>query len=103
VGIGEDQGTLELLFRVGEKEKAIELSKILGDRSIEVGNYYISKGQGYSDDSRRYIYMLGELQNILYRYGEGDLAKKLEDAYDTMLKNLRSQEFDIIPPTEDIK
>jgi hypothetical protein len=89
VGIGQDQGTIELLFRVGEKEKAIEFAKILGDRAIEVTNYYLSKDLGYSDDSRKHLYYLGELQNILYRYGEAELAKKYEDAYDAALKNMQ--------------
>ena len=92
VGIGEDQGTIELLFRVGEKEKALELSKILGDRSVEVAQYYLSKNLGYSDDSRRYVYMLGELQNTLYRYGEEELAKKYEEVYENILKNLQVQD-----------
>jgi Protein of unknown function (DUF2723) len=92
VGIGEDQGTIELLFRVGEKEKAVELAKILGDRSMEVANYYLLNDQGFSDESRTYIYMLSELQNILYRYGEAELAKKYEDAYEGLLKSLRVQE-----------
>ena len=89
VGIGEDQGTIELLFRVGEKEKAIELAKILGDRSVEVANYYVNKGEGFGVESRKYIYILSELQNTLYRYGEGDLGKKYEDAYDSIYKNLQ--------------
>jgi hypothetical protein len=89
VGIGEDQGTIELLFRVGEKERAVELAKTLGDRSIEVTNYYVNKGEGYGIESRKYIYILSELQNTLYRYGEGDLAKKYEDAYDNIYKNLQ--------------
>jgi hypothetical protein len=92
VGIQEDQGTIELLFRVGEKEKAIELSKILGDRSIEVTDYYMLKDNGYGEDSRTYIYMLAELQNILYRYGEDELAKKYEAAYERIMKNLQVQE-----------
>jgi hypothetical protein len=95
VGIGQDQGTIELLFRVGEKEKAIEFAKLLGDRAIELTNYYLSKDMGYSDDSRKNLYYLGELQNILYRYGEAELAKKYEDAYDAALKNMQiNQEVD---------
>jgi hypothetical protein len=89
VGIGQDQGTIELLFRVGEKEKAIEFAKLLGDRAIELTDYYLSKDMGYSDDSRKNLYYLGELQNILYRYGEAELAKKYEDAYDNALKNMQ--------------
>ena len=92
VGIQEDQGTIELLFRVGEKEKAIELAKILGDRSIEVTNYYIANGQGFSDESRKYAYMVGELQNILYRYGETELAKKYEDAYEKIMRDMQINE-----------
>jgi hypothetical protein len=74
---------------VGEKERAVELAKTLGDRSIEVTNYYVNKGEGYGIESRKYIYILSELQNTLYRYGEGDLAKKYEDAYDNIYKNLQ--------------
>lgn len=88
VGIGQDQGVIELLFRVGEKEKAIELSKKLGDRAIEVSDYYIREGDRSNDELRKYLYYLGELQNILYRYGEEELAKKYEAAYDTALKNM---------------
>ena len=88
VGIGQDQGVIELLFRVGEKEKAVELAKKLGDRAIEVSDYYIREGYRNNEEQRKYLYYLGELQNILYRYGEEELAKKYEAAYDTALKNM---------------
>ena len=88
VGIGQDQGIIELLFRVGEKEKAVALATKLGDRSIEVTNYFIGEGIQGDDEQRKYLYYLGELQNILYRYGEEDLAKKYEAAYDNALKSL---------------
>lgn len=88
VGIGQDQGIIELLFRVGEKEKAIEFAKKLGDRSIEVSDYFIREGIQSDDEQRKYLYYLGELQNILYRYGEEELAKKYETAYDNALKSL---------------
>jgi hypothetical protein len=91
VGIGEDQGTIELLFRVGEKEKAVDLAKILGDRSVEVINYYISKSQGFGMESQKYQYVLNEVQNILYQYGEGDLAKKYEEAYEKIRNDLQIQ------------
>jgi tetratricopeptide (TPR) repeat protein len=92
VGIGQDQGVIELLFRVGEKERAIELAKKLGDRAMEVTNYYLSNSQSYSDDNRKNLYYLGEIQNILYRYGEEELAKKYEEAYDSALKNMQVNE-----------
>jgi hypothetical protein len=91
VGINEDQGTLELLFRVGEKEKAIELSKILGDRAIEIMDHYIDKGDGFNEVSQQYRYMLDRVQNLLYRYGEAELAKKYDEAYERIMKGLQVQ------------
>lgn len=81
VGIGEDQGTIELLFRVGEKEKAVELATILGDRSVEVAEFFMATGNTGNDEGRKYLYMLYQLQNVLYKYGESDLAKKYDDAF----------------------
>lgn len=91
IGVGKSQGTIELLFRLGEEEKALEVAKTVGNRAIEITRYYALNNNAYSDDSRRNMYVLSELQNILYRYGEEELAKKYETAYDDIIKLLEAQ------------
>jgi hypothetical protein len=72
---------VDILLEVGEKEKAIEISNILSTRADELANYYLSKRE-YGRDLQIQIVILGELQRVLFKYGETDLAKKLEDLYE---------------------
>jgi hypothetical protein len=72
---------VELLLEVGEKEKAIEVSTIVGNRVDEMAGYQIQKGI-LDRDLYNNVAVLGELQRVLYKYGENDLAKRFEDAYD---------------------
>lgn len=71
---------VEVLFEVGEKEKAIELATVLGKQMDEAAGYYLAKRE-YGNNLNYSIIILGELQRVLYKYGEADLAKKYEDAY----------------------
>ena len=71
---------VEMLFEVGEKEKAIELTADLGKQMDEMAAYYLLKRE-YGNDLYNSIVVLGELQRVLYKYGEADLAKKYEEAY----------------------
>ncbi|MBL7832884.1 MAG: DUF2723 domain-containing protein [Cyclobacteriaceae bacterium] len=68
------------LFEVGEKEKAIEVASVLGNRMIDLAEFNISK-RNFGNDTYNAIVVLSELQSVLYRYGEPELAKKFEDAY----------------------
>jgi hypothetical protein len=72
---------VSLLLEVGEKEKAVEIATIMGQRADELSAHYIKK-RDFGRDLQTNVIILGELQNALYRYGEADLAKKFEDAYD---------------------
>ncbi|HYG04653.1 MAG TPA: DUF2723 domain-containing protein [Chryseosolibacter sp.] len=71
---------VSLLFEVGEKEKALEIVNLLTPRLDEQATYYLAKGE-YGRDLQVSLIMMGELQRVLYAYGESDLAKKIEDAY----------------------
>lgn len=71
---------VEVLFEVGEKEKAIELAKTLGKQMDEAAGYYLSKRE-LGTDFNYAVIILGELQRVLYRYGEADLAKTYEESY----------------------
>ncbi len=81
--------TIDLLFQAGEKDKAIEASKTLGDRSEEMAAYLIDEGHGLSMDLRRNIFILSSLQRTLYENGEDKLAKKFEDAYNRSVASLQ--------------
>ncbi|NOT74611.1 MAG: DUF2723 domain-containing protein [Cyclobacteriaceae bacterium] len=81
--------TVELLFRAGEKSKAIEVANVLGPRAEEMTDYEMAQFSGISLDIRRNLYVLSELQRILYENGELELAKKYEDAYQRIVETLQ--------------
>lgn len=81
--------TAEQLFRVGEKARAVEMATLLGTRAEEMVNYELKKYTGISMEVRRNLYILGELQRILYENGESDLAKKFESSYERILEGLQ--------------
>lgn len=86
--------TVDLLFRTGEKEKATEIASVMGTRAEEMINYELRKYSGISIDVRRNLYILGEMQRILYENGNSELAKKFEDAYNRILENLQIRDTD---------
>ncbi len=69
-----------MLFEVGEKEKAIEIANVLSERYDEEAAYYLNEGD-FGRNLQIPIVALGQIQQVLYRYGEADLAKKVEDMY----------------------
>ncbi len=76
---------VNLLFKVGEKAKAIEIANTIGDRSIEMANYLTNEGGGFSGDLRNNIILLNILQRALYENGENELAKKYEAAFQKLM------------------
>ncbi len=84
--------TVSLLFAVGEKTKAVEISKIMGDRAMEMANYLMAENTGFTVDMRNNIALLNILQRTLYENGENELAKKYEDASTKLLNNLQINE-----------
>ena len=80
---------VELLMKIGEKQKAIEIANVIGPRAEEMADYQIRRYAGISLEIRRNLYVLGELQRILYENGEDELAKKFEDAYRRILEDLQ--------------
>ncbi len=73
--------TVELLLEVGEKEKAIEIANLLKNRYDQLAIYYLAK-RDYGRELQIPIFLLGQLQRTLYMYGETELAKKFEEAYE---------------------
>lgn len=87
--------TVNLLFQVGEKEKALEIATLLGDRADEMASYLIRKGGGLTIELRKNIYIIGDLQSTLLENGESELATKFEEMYDRHVRDL--QMYDAAP------
>lgn len=83
---------VDLLFQVGEKEKAIEIANIIGQRSDEMITYLIEEGYGMTLDLRRNAFVLNSLQRTLYENGEMELGKKFEDALNKHMASLKIYE-----------
>ena len=83
---------VELLFKAGEKQKALEIANLLGPRAVEMADYQIEKYSNVTLEVRRDHYILSELSRILYENGEDDLGKKLEDANLKILQGLQLKE-----------
>lgn len=84
----------DLLFQVGQKEKAIEIAKLSGDRADEMISYLIEENYGMSIEVRRNAFILNTLQRTLYENGEMELGKKYEDALNKHLASLRIYQED---------
>jgi hypothetical protein len=84
---------VELLFEVGEKEKALEIVRIVSPRLDADAAYYLEKKQ-FGRDLQVNIVMLGELQRVLYAYGEADLAKKMEESYQKYAEAFQNRGYD---------
>jgi hypothetical protein len=73
--------TVNMLFEIGEKEKALEIANLMSVRADELATYYI-KERSYGRDLQMSVAILGELQRVLYQYGETELAKKVEENWE---------------------
>ena len=72
--------TIEYLLVIGEKDRAIEMAKILGQRADEKIGYYIKNDNNISFELQQNLVILRDLAQTMARYGELDLAKQFGDA-----------------------
>jgi hypothetical protein len=72
--------TVELLFEVGENEKALEIAAIMSKRADEMAGY-LASNRDLGREFQISMAILGELQRVMYKYGETELANKLDDLY----------------------
>ena len=86
------QDTVSLLFKVGKKQKAIDIAKIVASRANEIASYLISEGNTTSYELRKNIFLLGSMQRNLYENGEDLLAKRYEESYSTIISRLQSEQ-----------
>ncbi len=81
--------TIEYLFLLGEKEKALELATILGNRADEKLSYYIENNNNLGYELQSNLVILRELAQTLNRYGELELSEKFADALDSHYQTIQ--------------
>lgn len=84
--------TVDLLFQIGEEEKAIEIAEILGTNADEILQYFADNLISGGLETQKNIVILNQLSRILSRYGEETLAKTFNDnlqVHMTRLQGLR--------------
>jgi tetratricopeptide (TPR) repeat protein len=81
--------TVELLLEVGEKEKAVEIARLMGERADANAGYYINKATLLNLDVQREVIILRELQYALFKYGETELASRTEEAYKRHMESIQ--------------
>lgn len=72
---------VEALFEVGEKEKALEVANTMWPKA-ETTALYLAEEKDFSREFQISYAVLNELQRVLYKYGEADLGKKVEESYE---------------------
>ena len=82
--------TVKLLFKVRQREKAVEIANVVGERSAEMASYLISEGGKISFELRKDLFLIGAMQRNLYENGEIALAEKIEKTYERLLSDLQN-------------
>lgn len=80
---------VDLLFKVGESDKALEISQTMGDRSLEMVTYLVNQKKDMGLELQMNLFILGELQRSLNANGHEELAKTFEDAYNQAVGQLQ--------------
>lgn len=80
--------TVELLIRLGEREKALEIAKTIATRADEMVTYLINTDAGVTLELRKNMFIIGDLQRIMLENGETELAQTFEDVYQKHITNL---------------
>ena len=85
------QDTVNLLFKVGHKEKAVEIATVVGKRSIEIASYLIAENNGISFELRKNLFLLSAMERALYENNEIARAEEFGLAYERMLNELQGR------------
>lgn len=81
--------TVNLLFKVGQKQRAVDIATVVGERSIETASYLIAENKGISFELRKNLFLLGALERSLYENNEVALAENFETHYERMIDVLQ--------------
>ena len=75
--------TIEYLLVLGEKERAIEMAKVLGERADEKIGYYLRYNNNIGYELQQNLVILRDLADIMGRYGELELSEKFSNAFES--------------------
>jgi MFS family permease len=81
--------TVDLLFQIGEEEKALEIAEVIATRADEALTYYIDNFISRGMEIQKNLLILNQLGRILSRYGEEELAKTFSDSYQSHARRLQ--------------
>ena len=84
--------TVNLLFKAGQKQKAVEIARVVANRANEVASFLISDGNTTSYELRKNIFLLGAMQRNLFENGEEVLARNYEDVYTGLISRLQNMD-----------
>lgn len=79
---------VELLMRLGEREKAMEIAKTMVLRADEMASYLIREDSGITLELRKSMFIIGDLQRIMLENGETTLAEEWEKMYQKHMTDL---------------
>lgn len=74
--------TVDLLYRVGENERALEIGKTVGERAMEMLAYYDKTKWMDQYDYVSNLRLLQVLSSSLQNFGEQDLAQRYKEAFE---------------------
>lgn len=84
---------VDVLFEVGEKEKALEVVNIMWPRAEEM-SMHLAAEQDFSREFQISYAVLNELQRVLYKYNEAELGKKVEESLERLNNSLNIRDTD---------
>jgi tetratricopeptide (TPR) repeat protein len=73
--------SVQLLFRAGEEEKAMEIAEIVGDQADEMLTYMAENDMQGGYERQKRLIILNELARSLKNAGKTELAQKYEEAF----------------------
>ncbi|MGF1638445.1 MAG: DUF2723 domain-containing protein [Cyclobacteriaceae bacterium] len=69
---------INLLFAVGERDKAMEIAGVLGKRADDMLNYFFEKSASMGNETQKNLIVMNELIRTLKAEGENEMASELE-------------------------
>ncbi len=73
--------TVDILFQVGEKDKAVAIAEALGRKADEELEYYLDRNISLGFEVQKNMIILNDLGRTLNRFGEAEMAVNFNDAF----------------------
>jgi hypothetical protein len=80
--------TVDLLFKVGQHERAVELSRAAWHTSFETAAYIVAEEERITFELRKSLFVMDSLQRNLALHEEQEMAADLTERYDELMAKL---------------